>query len=239
MTVVKISQDISFLKENISFKGLDVLEIGCGEGKSSQLFAEGTNSYIGIDIDADTIQKAQSSNIGGAKVQFELFATGANLAKFPNASFDVVLMFYTFHEISIHEQAKTLLESARVLRPHGKIVIMDPTLDGPVQKCFDIMMAETEWIDHPPTITHSEFVLSKAVSSGRFKLVQTEEFAITDSFENFESLLQFLGFGRKQLTAGQRDTIINQLKKLLNISDESQPIVLDDRLRLTVLEPSC
>ena len=233
---MKISQDVSFLNKNISFRGLDVLEIGCGDGVSSQLFARNARSYIGIDVDKSAIKKAKSANSGNAKMSFDV-GTGADLSRFQDGQFDIVLMFYTFHEIAVQEQGKTLRECARVLRPNGKVVIMDPSTDkdGLVQRCFDIIMAEIDWTDHPLMIRHSDFVLRKSVSSGRFKLLETKNFAIADTFKNFGKLLQFLDFDPSKLTAQQSKNIIRGLKILLKITDESKQILIDDKLKLTVL----
>jgi cyclopropane fatty-acyl-phospholipid synthase-like methyltransferase len=50
--------ETSALKSIVDFKGQDVLEIGCGEGRFTWLYAENAESVTGIDLDREEIEKA-------------------------------------------------------------------------------------------------------------------------------------------------------------------------------------
>lgn len=98
----------------------DVLDIGSGDGAAASVIAPHCRSLTCIDTDARSIEAARD-----------------RLAKFPNAtahvadvhalsfasdSFDQVLMFHT---LTYAEQPTVALrESARVLRPGGRMVIL-------------------------------------------------------------------------------------------------------------------
>jgi ubiquinone/menaquinone biosynthesis C-methylase UbiE len=102
-------------------KNKTVLDIACGEGYGSYLLADDSVTITGIDIDAETIEKA--------KIKYKktnlVFAVG-NVENIPatDAKYDVVVSFETLEHISNHD--RMLSELKRVLKPTGLLIISTP-----------------------------------------------------------------------------------------------------------------
>ena len=104
------------LQENQRF-----LEVGCGTGAVSLYCAQNYPlQVVGVDLDPDQIQNAQS-NAKGIDMQF-LEADAAHLP-FSDASFDIILSFGVMHHIPRWVDA--LQEIVRVLNSQGHFIYWD------------------------------------------------------------------------------------------------------------------
>src|SRR5262245_14038956 len=106
--------------------GQRVLEIGCGTGS---LVVPIKQRYPGVDVvglDPDpkalarANQKALRANVA---IHFdEGFSDGM---PYPAASFDRVFSSFMFHHLPLKEKASTLVEVRRVLKPGGRLLLLD------------------------------------------------------------------------------------------------------------------
>jgi len=98
-------------------QGLKVLDIGCGTGEFFSCFDSA--GYIGIDIFAAYIAYAQRKNQGNFQVM------DATSIQFPDNSFDFILIMAILHHLDDNAAKKVVREAVRLLRPAGKILIME------------------------------------------------------------------------------------------------------------------
>jgi ArsR family transcriptional regulator len=100
-----------------------IADIGAGEGTLSLLLAQRAEYVTGIDNSEKMVEYAQgvARRSGLKNVEFRL----GDLEELPlaDASVDLALFSQSLHH-AIHPQ-KAVLEAARVLRPGGRIVILD------------------------------------------------------------------------------------------------------------------
>lgn len=94
-----------------------VLDIGCGTGEFSTLYKN--HDYTGIDISSRYIEFAKKHHKGKFAVM------DATTLQFPDQSFDYVLIMAILHHLSDQDVAKVLSEAKRVLKPGGKVLIME------------------------------------------------------------------------------------------------------------------
>jgi ubiquinone/menaquinone biosynthesis C-methylase UbiE len=101
------------------FAGKDVLEVGCGAGPATYLFAAGGANCTAIDLtdQAVTMTKAHTEGLNVLALQMD-----AERMTFPDASFDHVFSWGVVHH-SEHTEA-ALREICRVLRPDGTALVM-------------------------------------------------------------------------------------------------------------------
>ena len=80
------------IHELVDFRGMDVLEIGCGDGRLIRRYAGVAASVIGIDTVESDIQRAESLSPKefGTKVSFQ--CADALNADFAPKAFDVVVL---------------------------------------------------------------------------------------------------------------------------------------------------
>jgi len=119
-----------------------VLELGCGHGRTSRgllSYLRSPGSYVGIDVSRDRIADAQNritrrwpnfgfvwanvrnlqDNPGGADAAEYVFP-------FNDASFDVIYAASLFSHLLPGETANYLKQCARVLRPGGRVLFLEP-----------------------------------------------------------------------------------------------------------------
>jgi 2-polyprenyl-3-methyl-5-hydroxy-6-metoxy-1,4-benzoquinol methylase len=98
-----------------------LLEIGCGNGQTLTRLSELGWQAEGVDVDPVSVGIARSH---GLKVSL------GNLKEvgFAKNSFDAILMNHVFEHI--HEPLTFLKECSRILKPHGKLVMITPNADS-------------------------------------------------------------------------------------------------------------
>lgn len=115
--------------------GERVLDTGCGTGELTIAAARrvGKSGVVhGVDASPEMIEVARRNARRSAPgVQFHLEPVEA--MSFPDGSFDVALNSFVMHHLPGDLKQRALLEIRRVLRPGGRIVILDmqPTTRPP------------------------------------------------------------------------------------------------------------
>lgn len=108
--------------------GVTFLDIGCGTGWAVRYAASlvETGAFYGIDLSEKMIEMAKNKAEGLKNVHF--YATSAEHLPFESDMFDSAICTNSFHH---HENPlATLKEVHRVLKPTGRMYIVDPTKDG-------------------------------------------------------------------------------------------------------------
>jgi ubiquinone/menaquinone biosynthesis C-methylase UbiE len=112
------------------------LDIGCGTGwavrYAAGLVQEGGEAY-GIDISPGMIERARASSARIRNTFF--FQAGAETLPLNSYFFDVIICTNSFHHY-LNPQ-KVLAEVGRVLKPGGRIYILDFTADGTISRMVD------------------------------------------------------------------------------------------------------
>ena len=101
--------------------GRDVLDVASGEGYGSALLGQTAHSVIGVDVDAASVDFANTHYLSD-RVSFR--RGDATALPIADASVDVVVSFETIEHLADH--AAFLSEIRRVLRPCGVLVISSP-----------------------------------------------------------------------------------------------------------------
>ena len=106
---------LNLIRRYVRLKGARILDIGCGIGTYVRKLGEFSDRVYGIDVDPARVRQG---TIGGLAV-----AVSERLP-FAGSAFDVVLL----NEVIEHVQddAQTLREACRVVRPGGHVVIYAP-----------------------------------------------------------------------------------------------------------------
>ena len=120
----------------IGLKGDErVIDIGCGRGAVLLMAASLAPSAkaVGIDLWSSVDQSGNAeavtlhnAEIEGVADRVELHTADMRQLPFPNSSFDVALSSLAIHNIpSVSERTQAITEAVRVLKPGGKLVIVD------------------------------------------------------------------------------------------------------------------
>ena len=121
---------VRFLRKErkIEIDNLNILDLGCGNGKNSHYIAEqGLNNKItGIEISGTALKYARELVPVGNFIK-QSIGTPLN---FPDASFDIILDVTSSNSLNESERAIYLKEIQRLLKPNGYFFLRTLCKDG-------------------------------------------------------------------------------------------------------------
>lgn len=99
-----------------------VLDVATGTGDQAFAFAEKAAEVVGLDLSEAMIAIAHRKN---QHANVSLLQGDAAALPFPDGSFDVACISFALHEMPRSVRERALGEMKRVVRPAGRIVIVD------------------------------------------------------------------------------------------------------------------
>jgi SAM-dependent methyltransferase len=198
-----------------SLSNKNVLEIGCGNGRITSFLVNKAKKLIAIEPDFTKIREAKE-NIPGVAFQI---ASGENLP-LSNASFDLVIFTLSLH----HQNSESALaEAIRVLKAEGEILIIEPTVEGEVQRVFSLVSSENQELINA----------QRAIKDSGLEIHNSEVFNATWSFENKKDLCQSI-FNFYNASFDTR--IASDIITLIGAKTEDEPIELLDELLIQCIQ---
>jgi ubiquinone/menaquinone biosynthesis C-methylase UbiE len=110
----------------------DCLDLGCGTGRLIPALGRRMRSVVGLDISSAMIEAARRRCAALQNVEIRQTA-GRDLSEMADSSFDLVLAVDTFPYIvqaGAERVGRMVAEAARVLRPHGRLLILNFSYRG-------------------------------------------------------------------------------------------------------------
>ena len=150
-----LTRSLQFLQNWLAVSETDeILDVGCGTGLFAEVLAQknATQTVTGIDISAKMLKVAQNKLLAYPNINF--YQASANHLPFSDQRFDIVICVSTFHYFD--EPRTALLEMRRVLKPQGKIIILDWCRDYFFCKLCDIVLKIIDPV-HQQCYTQTEF----------------------------------------------------------------------------------
>jgi len=106
--------------------GLDILDIGCGEGYCARILkSEGARKITGIDISPEMIELAKNQDQKSGQGNTFQIGDGQDLS-LGDGMFDLVLGVFVYNYMTIDEMKRSHKEVFRVLKPGGRLVFSVP-----------------------------------------------------------------------------------------------------------------
>jgi 2-polyprenyl-6-hydroxyphenyl methylase/3-demethylubiquinone-9 3-methyltransferase len=96
--------------------GLRVLDLGCGKGRFARRLAQGGAKVVGLDVSRGMLEAAAGAGL-------PCLVASARRLPFPDRAFDAVVAVEVFEHLGAIGTA--LDEARRVLRPGGRLVLID------------------------------------------------------------------------------------------------------------------
>ena len=121
-------RECELLSRHLGVRGGDVVSVGCGWRPGRHLFPAPAFRIVGVDIDGNRVRSVVDSGAADDGV-----VASAGALPFDDASFDVVLYRLVLHHVAYAQSlAPCFEEAARLLRPGGALVAIEPCLWHPV-----------------------------------------------------------------------------------------------------------
>jgi SAM-dependent methyltransferase len=133
----------------VDLRGAAVLDYGCGDGHFSLRLASRGARVTGVDISPNLIEQARATALSvGMNGTTPQFAVGdAHHTPFRTGSFDYVVGNGALHHLDLE---KAYAEIARLLKPGGKAVFMEPMYHHPLLWLLRRLTPEAHTADEKP-----------------------------------------------------------------------------------------
>jgi len=102
----------------------EVIELGSGTGASLPYYERATR-VVAVEPDV-SMAKRLPAKVADAKVPVDVVSARAQALPFPDESFDAAVAAFVL--CSVEDQSQVLAEARRVLRPGGKLVLLEHVL---------------------------------------------------------------------------------------------------------------
>jgi ubiquinone/menaquinone biosynthesis C-methylase UbiE len=104
-----------------------VLDVGCGPGLLACLLAKKKCRVYGIDTEEDNLRVARRlSKMLNVEKLCVFREAKSNTLSFDTSTFDRVVLSWTLHDIRPEDREPLLSQCVRILKPCGKLLILDP-----------------------------------------------------------------------------------------------------------------
>ncbi len=180
----------------VQVAGLDVLDVGCGEGRITHHLVERGANALGVEPDPIQAEKNRCANVVPGLSFVE--APGQALPV-DDDSMDGVFFCYSLHHVPRQNMDNALNEAMRVLKPDtGFLFVLEPLLAGSMETVYRPFHDETE-------VRMLAYDALERVAAPRFakpRELRYREFIYYDSFANFFDEMAgttYNDFSREQL----------------------------------------
>ena len=192
----------------------EVLEIGCGDGRITTQLVGKVKRLVAIDPDPAIIAEAKENTEG-----VSLRIGSGECLEFSSDSFDVILFTLSLHH---QDSSLALREAKRVLRDHGRVVILEPVNDGEIEQVCNFFQNEAQVLQDT----------AHAIEASDFEAESSEVFYTYWEFENEHELYEWL------FTYYQKpfdNSLVVLIGELLGDKVKSPPIILQDKIMIISL----
>ena len=174
------------LSELAPLGGKSLLDIGCGKGGFCQPLQEAGALWRGLD----PLEMSPDLPIDVA---------AAEAMPYPDNSFDAAVCVRALHHVPVPAMDAALAETARVLRPGGRLVVIEPVATGALSRVIAVVDDET--------LVRGAAQEAMDRASALVQL-RTYDYARTDRHVDFEAFCESLiaiGPGRRDLIGANQD----------------------------------
>ena len=129
------------IAENMDVRGMDILDVGCGNGHLVRLMTEMGAIVTGIDPAKRQLERAHAQPIIGT----ESYIQGA-AEKLPvdDESATIIIFFNSLHHVPVDQLENAFNEARRAIRDEGILYIAEPLSQGPQFELAKPFNDETE-----------------------------------------------------------------------------------------------
>lgn len=206
------------LLAHAALKGRRILEVGCGTGRVSRMYADEARLTVGIEPELQAVCRA------AREVPDVSFTCGSGMhLPFADGSFDVVLFTLSLHH---HPDCLAALDEARrVIANDGAVLVLEPTPESEIQRFCKPFEDED----------HKLIAVEESLKRCSLEIASKEAFDTCWEFSDFEDAADY-PFAHYNHPPDEEKR--EALRRFLGPKGLNTPIEMTDTLRLTCLRPA-
>jgi len=154
-------------------RGRTVLEYGCGRGSYAFQLAAAGAEVTGIDISPESIETANAQAAEKNLQGCSFLAMDAEAMTFPDHSFDLVCGVGILHHLQLD---RALPELARVMKPSGRAVFMEPLGCNPLIQLFRRLTPDIRTENEHPLVRRDLKLLRRHFPRSTFRFYHLTSF---------------------------------------------------------------
>ena len=159
-------------------EGKYVLDAGCGEGALARSLSVRGARAVGIDPNGEALAVARQSVPAGI-----FRRAGAEAMPFADRSFDGAIFLNSLHHVPKRAMGGALREAARVTKPAGPIVVIEPLAAG----SFFSVLRTVE--DETAVRAAAQDAITEALRSGAFEQLDRSHYLRREHFADLDEFL--------------------------------------------------
>ena len=162
------------------------IDLACGPGTFTRPLAARVGRAIGVDLTLAMVEKARSEAAREAIANIEFVCSDVYALPFASGAADIVTCGYAFHHMT--DPARALAEMSRVIRPGGRIAIIDIIVPEGFDPRHQNAIERERDPSHTDTLTAARF---RAMFRDAGLRVRSE--SIHENFHDFDYWMQNAG----------------------------------------------
>lgn len=167
---------ITHLSSLFPLQGQSVVDIGAGDGIYSRDLHDAGAHVTAVEVDAQKVASARAALPADIDVRLGT----AEALPVSAASQTLACFFFSLHHVPADCHAAAFDEAYRVLRPGGRLHVVEPYPHGSM---FDVVRLVE---DETAVRTHSHKVLNRLGDNPRFDLADKTDYVLTREFPTFD-----------------------------------------------------
>jgi ubiquinone/menaquinone biosynthesis C-methylase UbiE len=159
-----------------SLKDAYIIDLGCGEGEVARALAAGGARVSGYDpFVGEPISWTQER-----EGEYRLGRARANAVPEADGCADAVLFVYSLHHVPQAALGGALAEAHRLLKPTGRLCVVEPVAEGPAQYVMELYHDET-------TVRGDALAALETYAAPRFGDEEISTFVESTTFPDFDA----------------------------------------------------
>jgi ubiquinone/menaquinone biosynthesis C-methylase UbiE len=210
----------------VPLAGKYVLDIGCGGGVLARSLSDRGARVAGVDPNGDALSLARQAVPGGT-----FYQAGAEAMPFADSSFDGAIFLNSLHHVSKLAMHQALREAARVTKPAGPIVVIEPLAAG----SFFSVLRTVE--DETAVRAAAQEAIAEAIEGGALEQLHRSDYLRREHFADLDEFLARVVAAEPARAAAveERRPEVEAAFRRHAHSAEDGRMVLDQPLRFHVL----